>query len=75
MKEIRIRWIKREDPERLPYGCVWIVEVPEDVWNEVSEWYRKYIRHAGVSEKHHRIWVRTLGHLMDLIRKITEVME
>jgi hypothetical protein len=73
VKEIRIRWIRRYDPKNLPYDCVWVVEIPENVWKEVSEWYRKYIRHSGVSDKHHRIWVRTLGHLMDLIRITSEV--
>jgi hypothetical protein len=53
----------------------WSVEVPEALWKEVSEWCKKKkdkgysVQEKWRGTKIHRIWVRTLGHLMDLINK------
>lgn len=55
----------------------WVVEVPENLWKEVSGWCEKdkgySVRKKYRERELHRIWAKTLGHLMDLIKKISEV--
>ena len=70
--KIRIRWIKQKKGDVFPYGVVWIVTVPEVIRDQVIEQYRKHVRDVGIG-KEKEIFVRTLGHLMELIHITTRV--
>jgi hypothetical protein len=53
----------------------WVVQIPDNLWEKVSKWCRKdkgYYFNKKYSNKH-RIFTYTLGHLMDLIKKISEI--
>lgn len=51
---------------------VWDVDVPINVWEDVFEYCKKK-GYYTIQEEHHRIWATTLGQLIDLIQKASEV--
>ncbi|MGB8780365.1 MAG: hypothetical protein WCD81_06920 [Candidatus Bathyarchaeia archaeon] len=59
---------------------VWDVEIPPNVWKEVSEWCEKDSKGYSIQEEYqgtmrYRIWAKTLGHLIDLLQKTSEILK